>query len=479
MAMWANRMIELLWKKGKPEDIQAHVAQANLEMRTEFARYLLSLSPTPPMNVIFTAGRLFQPEFDSFFAKSENEIILWRLISGSNSQTLEIVDFALVPKWSALRSKKWPFSTKDLITLFCQIFSLTETTATTFVTQHIIPKIQFADLLTGATFATEGERDVQIYQQLVEKGAQAVQAQQWEKAKDYWNQVKTLSQKYRWQEQEAYAQGQIMICESNLSGNNEAMGIYEDRLMLAKGYMAKGLLEKAAEIWKSIIQMCEKENWTYQKQQAEQELAKCATVSSAKYDDVLLEAGDADVLKDLETKFGPLVHTDVIGADAVAFTASERRVTGLSIRSKQMKILPDSIQKLTVLQVLDLGDNELKGLPEWIGSLSALESLTLAKNQLFDLPPSMEKLKNLKELYLWGNALTDLPPEICELTQLQRLDISKNLIEHIPSEIEKLTKLRWFRTVGNVIGLLPPKAKTALTALKSKGCDIIGIKELE
>ena len=88
--------------------------------------------------------------------------------------------------------------------------------------------------------------------------------------------------------------------------------------------------------------------------------------------------------------------------------------------------VPAEIGQLTLLRVLQLGDNKLTSLPAEIGQLTSLMVLELRGNQLTSLPAEIGQLTSLEELNLSDNQLTSVPAEIGQLTSLKELDLSDN-----------------------------------------------------
>lgn len=73
------------------------------------------------------------------------------------------------------------------------------------------------------------------------------------------------------------------------------------------------------------------------------------------------------------------------------------------------------------LLVVDLSDNDLAFLPESLQRCSLLEELNLGGNPLRKLPPWIGALTNLRMAMLDGCALQSLPREMAELRQMHTL----------------------------------------------------------
>lgn len=111
------------------------------------------------------------------------------------------------------------------------------------------------------------------------------------------------------------------------------------------------------------------------------------------------------ILKSVSCEYS-LEDTVRVGVDI-----HDSHITRLSLHL-EIQNLPNSINKLSNLQILDVSDNELKHIPSEIGDLKHLTTLNLTNNQITELPESIFSLKNLKELHLRKNPLEKLPKAI-------------------------------------------------------------------
>ncbi|GKB03732.1 Toll/interleukin-1 receptor domain-containing protein, partial [Tanacetum coccineum] len=121
----------------------------------------------------------------------------------------------------------------------------------------------------------------------------------------------------------------------------------------------------------------------------------------------------------------------------------------LSLRSTDIKTLPDSICMLKHLKSLELQSCLLlEKLPVDIGRLECLESLILSKCTLLqDLPKSICEMKRLKCLELTRCIQVEkLPAEIGRLECLKELNILASGISHLP---HSLYGLRGLRIIGD------------------------------
>jgi len=73
--------------------------------------------------------------------------------------------------------------------------------------------------------------------------------------------------------------------------------------------------------------------------------------------------------------------------------------------SNPLSSLPNVIQELEQLEVLQANDCQIESLPEWIGKLHNLKSLILPNNKINDVPQSLKQINNLIGLDLNNNPL--------------------------------------------------------------------------
>ena len=120
--------------------------------------------------------------------------------------------------------------------------------------------------------------------------------------------------------------------------------------------------------------------------------------------------------------------------------------------------MPESIGKLSNLQILFLVNNNLTSLSESIGMLSNLKKLSLSYNNLTSLPESIEMLSNLKTLYLSNNNLTSLPESMQILTKIKYLELDESSydINNLSMDCHTLV----LTSIDNNITNLPPILRT-------------------
>ena len=82
----------------------------------------------------------------------------------------------------------------------------------------------------------------------------------------------------------------------------------------------------------------------------------------------------------------------------------------------------------------------LEHIPESIENLTEIEVLNLSYNKLTKLPPTFKNLKNLKLLDLSWNEFVEIPGIIKNLPSLRTLNLDHNYIEEIREEVYPLMK---------------------------------------
>ncbi|KAF9353798.1 hypothetical protein BGX34_011370 [Mortierella sp. NVP85] len=110
-----------------------------------------------------------------------------------------------------------------------------------------------------------------------------------------------------------------------------------------------------------------------------------------------------------------------------------RNLRELYLDHNDIKVVPDSLLKLSKLDVLDLSCNSISS---------------------FDTAFKLKKLKNLRRLNLDHNLLTDISP-IYKLKSLRELRMNHNFVPYLAIAINNLTKLKILSMESNSIAMLP------------------------
>ncbi|NWX45304.1 LRC18 protein, partial [Steatornis caripensis] len=118
-------------------------------------------------------------------------------------------------------------------------------------------------------------------------------------------------------------------------------------------------------------------------------------------------------------------------------------VDELDLSRNMLRSIPSSIQNFKKLRWLDLHSNQLEELPKTIGRLQNLFYLNVCNNKLTakNLPEELNLLKNLHILNLGLNCLDSIPSSLGALTELREIGVFDNALTSIPSSVQELPKL--------------------------------------
>ncbi|KAH9725277.1 Disease resistance-like protein DSC1 [Citrus sinensis] len=128
---------------------------------------------------------------------------------------------------------------------------------------------------------------------------------------------------------------------------------------------------------------------------------------------------------------------------------------------ERLKRVSTSICKLKSLGSLLLAFcSNLEGFPEILEKMELLETLDLERTGVKELPPSFENLQGLRQLSLIGCSELKcsgwvLPTRISKLSSLERLQLSGCEIKEIPEDIDCLSSLEVLDLSGSKIEILP------------------------
>jgi len=110
--------------------------------------------------------------------------------------------------------------------------------------------------------------------------------------------------------------------------------------------------------------------------------------------------------------------------------------------------VPDVFSSCTNLYMLGFKANVIETFAEDILPLS-ISWLILTDNKIRVLPQSIGKLHLLQKCALAGNQIEEIPQSFCECKNLELLRLSANNIKEIPSSLLNLPRLSWFAFSGN------------------------------
>ncbi|MBN9378886.1 MAG: hypothetical protein BGO14_03255 [Chlamydiales bacterium 38-26] len=102
---------------------------------------------------------------------------------------------------------------------------------------------------------------------------------------------------------------------------------------------------------------------------------------------------------------------------------SQPQLTKLSLISCQITTIPNEIQNLKSLEVLDLSKSDVKFISENLYNLP-LKVLNLSSTRVMSLSSKVSQLRTLEDLNVSDTPLKELPKEIYDLKSLKSLNLS-------------------------------------------------------
>ncbi|KAI6064255.1 Leucine-rich repeat-containing protein 40 [Aix galericulata] len=103
------------------------------------------------------------------------------------------------------------------------------------------------------------------------------------------------------------------------------------------------------------------------------------------------------------------------------------KLTHLDIRNNFLTSLPEEMEALTTLQVINLSFNRFKVFPSVLYRILALETILLSNNQVGSIDPlQLKKMEKLGTLDLQNNDLLQVPPELGNCENLRALLLEGN-----------------------------------------------------
>ncbi|KAF1422810.1 Leucine-rich repeat-containing protein 40, partial [Spheniscus mendiculus] len=103
------------------------------------------------------------------------------------------------------------------------------------------------------------------------------------------------------------------------------------------------------------------------------------------------------------------------------------KLTHLDIRNNFLTSLPEEMEALTRLQVINLSFNRFKVFPSVLYHIVALETILLSNNQVGSIDPlQLKKMEKLGTLDLQNNDLLQVPPELGNCETLRTLLLEGN-----------------------------------------------------
>ena len=107
-----------------------------------------------------------------------------------------------------------------------------------------------------------------------------------------------------------------------------------------------------------------------------------------------------------EMTMTPVPRLTIIDKNGYGFKVAGKDIVGLSICSKELSLLPESLCGLVSLKELLICDNKITRLPQNLDKLKNLDRFSLRNNRIRELPATIVNLTSLQALWLNNNPLT-------------------------------------------------------------------------
>ncbi|MCY3410018.1 MAG: leucine-rich repeat domain-containing protein [Candidatus Heimdallarchaeota archaeon] len=127
----------------------------------------------------------------------------------------------------------------------------------------------------------------------------------------------------------------------------------------------------------------------------------------------------------------------------------------IDLSNLRIKIWPRSLDMIPNLVEVNLNRNLIDDLPDEINRLNNLKILDISHNRLQVLNYELAELTELEQLLLSNNQLVNIPSDFSELEHLKVMDISYNKIKNLHADFSKLQNLTHFRAQGNQLSEIP------------------------
>lgn len=162
-----------------------------------------------------------------------------------------------------------------------------------------------------------------------------------------------------------------------------------------------------------------------------------------------------DVLDELEKILGKELQITTRNTISFPVIVRDGEIVRLNLSKLKLRKIPDCIQDLKYLEILNVFNNLLEELPSWIGKITSLKELNAVRNKIITIPETICDLKSLKILELSYNSLSELPESIGNLISLKELYLSTNRLESLPASIGRLKSLEILAIQKNQLEQIP------------------------
>jgi len=143
-----------------------------------------------------------------------------------------------------------------------------------------------------------------------------------------------------------------------------------------------------------------------------------------------------------------------LGTETILTTRFPSSLEVLILNGNQISEIPISAFPKS-LRRLHLSGNKISTLPMDLDTLTSLKELYLGQNHLSVIDSNLLFPSNLEVLYLGGNQLTTIPQTIGFLPNLKLLSLNDNLIKALPPTFVQLSNLEILHLHKNKLTFLP------------------------
>ncbi|CAH8593930.1 unnamed protein product [Schistosoma turkestanicum] len=150
--------------------------------------------------------------------------------------------------------------------------------------------------------------------------------------------------------------------------------------------------------------------------------------------------------------------------DAIVLRAITTQQKRLRISNKELYYLPNNIEFLNWLVILDIRSNKLSSLPILPKNL---QLLNLGHNWFKTIPDSVFALTSLKSICMYSNQLQSIPSTLFErLINLEYINFNHNCINTLSDSISNLVHLKYLSISHNKLTTLPESMCSTLNKLE-------------